>query len=285
MKAALGHLNDTIRFSAVDGPGNRFVVFLQGCNFDCIACHNPYTITECDSCGMCVEPCPEDALFFDGHHRVAVDDDICTNCDICIQVCPSNSTPLSQMIRLDSLTKRIAEVSHFISGITVSGGEPTLQADFVTSLFCSLKCDEKLSSLTTFVDSNGHATRDVWDRLLPVMDAAMIDLKALDNETHIEMTGKPNDLVLDTIRHLASWDRLYEVRLLMVPGKNDSPDAVERTAQWLHKVDPAIRVKLIGFRQHGVRPQFAHIPEAKPEHIAALADIVRGVGIEDLIVV
>ncbi len=285
MKAAQGHLNDVVRFSAVDGPGNRFVVFLQGCNFNCIACHNPYTITECDSCGICVEPCPEAALFFDGRQQVVVDDDVCTDCDICIDVCPSDSTPLSKMVRLDSLTKQIEEVSPFLSGITVSGGEPTLQTDFVASLFCSIKCSEKLSQLTTFVDSNGHAPRNVWDRLLPVMDGAMIDLKALDPETHLMMTGSSNELVLDSIRYLAEWQRLYEVRLLMVPGKNDSPETVERTARWLHDIDPAMRIKLIGFRQHGVRPQFADIPEADPDHIAALAEIIRSVGIEELVVV
>jgi pyruvate-formate lyase-activating enzyme len=189
------------------------------------------------------------------------------------------------MVRLDSLTKRIDEVSPFISGITVSGGEPTMQADFVASLFCSIKCDEKLERLTTFVDSNGHATRDVWDRLLPVMDGAMIDLKAIDSDTHEEMTGKPNHLVLDTIRYLAEWGRLWEVRLLMVPGKNDSPEVVSRTAKWLHNIDPSIRVKLIGFRQNGVRPQFADIPEADPEHIAELAEVIRNAGITKLVVV
>ncbi len=285
MKAAQGHLNDVIRFSAVDGPGNRFVVFLQGCNFNCIACHNPYTINECDSCGICVEPCPEMALWFDGHHRVVVDDDVCTNCDICIQVCPSDSTPLSRMVRLDGLTRQIDEVSPFISGITVSGGEPTMQVDFVAGLFSSIKCNTKLSRLTTFVDSNGHARRDVWDRLLPVMDGAMIDLKALDPAVHREMTGESNELVLETIRYLAEWDRLYEVRLLMVPGMNDSPENVANTAKWLHDVDPGLRVKLIGFRQNGVRPQFAAIPEADPDHLAALADIIRDVGVGDLIVV
>ncbi len=252
---------------------------------DCIACHNPHTITECDSCGLCVEPCPEMALFFDGHHRVVVDDDLCTSCDICIQVCPSNSTPLSQMVRLDSLTRQIAEVAHFISGITVSGGEPTLQADFVTSLFCAIKCDEKLGSLTTFIDSNGYAARETWDRLLPVMDGAMIDLKALDPQTHLEMTGKPNGPVLNTIRYLAEWDRLYEVRLLMVPGRNVSPEDVERTARWLHDVDPSLRIKLVGFRQKGVRPQAAHIPDADPDHLAELAAIIKQVGVGDLVVV
>ena len=64
MNATLGLVTDTIAFSNVDGPGNRFVVFLQGCNFDCIACHNPYTINLCNHCGDCVAACPSDALGF-----------------------------------------------------------------------------------------------------------------------------------------------------------------------------------------------------------------------------
>jgi YjjW family glycine radical enzyme activase len=224
------------------------------------------------------------ALYFDGHHRVVVDMDECTRCSICLDVCPKDSTPLSEMIRLDSLTRQIADVAHFLTGITVSGGEPTLQADFVASLFCAIKCDDSLSHLTTFVDSNGHAARQVWDRFLPVMDGAMIDLKALDPETHIELTGQNNTLVLDTIRYLAEWDRLYEVRLLMIPGKNDDPATVERTARWLRHVDPSLRIKLIGFRNDGVRATAAQIPSADPRHIALLADVIRSVGFEDLVV-
>lgn len=285
MRTAQGHLNDVIRFSAVDGPGNRFVVLLQGCNFNCIACQDPHTINECDSCGICVEPCPEFALSFNGKQQVAVDEDECTSCGVCIDVCPSDSTPLSKMVRLDSLLGQIDDVSHFISGITVSGGEPTLQADFVASLFCSLKCSDNLGNLTTFVESNGSAGRDVWDRLLPVMDGAMINLKALDPDIHREMTGADNGPVLESIRYLAEWQRLYEVRLLMVPGKNDSPKEVERTARWLYNIDPSMRIKLIGFRQQGVRTQFADIPEANPDHLQALAEIVRSVGLEELVVV
>lgn len=285
MRAAQGHLNDVIRFSAVDGPGNRFVLFLQGCNFNCIACHNPYTINECDSCGECVEPCPEMALWFDGRHQVVVDDDVCTNCDICIEVCPYDSTPLSRMVALDNILNQIREVLPFISGITVSGGEPTLQADFVASLFCAIKCDDDLRHLTTFVDSNGSGARSVWDRLLPVMDGAMIDLKALDATTHLELTGADNGPVLDTIRYLAEWQRLYEVRLLMIPGMNDSLDAVEKTARWLYDIDPGMRIKLIGFRPHGVRSQYSGIPAADPTYLEQLAGIIRDTGFSELVIV
>jgi pyruvate formate lyase activating enzyme len=280
LKVAQGHINDVTRFSSVDGPGNRFVISLQGCNFNCISCAQPYLINECSSCGQCVEPCPETALYFDGHHRVVADEQECTSCNMCVDICPSDSTPLSEMLRLDSLTKRISDVAHFISGITVSGGEPTLQNDFVAGLFCALKCDEKLSGLTTFVDSNGHATRQAWERLLPVMDGAMITLRGLDPETHIAITGEDNARVLDTIRYLAEWDRLWEVRLLMIPGMNDEAAAVARTAVWLHDIDPSMRIKLVGFRSAGVRSQYASLRDAEPERMAALAEVVRGVGFD-----
>jgi pyruvate formate lyase activating enzyme len=284
VKAAQGHLNDVSRFSAVDGPGSRFVVLLQGCNFNCIACSSPYTINECDSCGVCVEPCPDLALFYDGRQQVAVDDDLCTGCAVCIDVCPNDSTPLSSMVRLDNLLQNIDDVAPFISGITVAGGEPTLQPDFVAGLFCSLKCSDKLGHLTTFVDSNGSADRVVWDRLLPVMDGAMIDLKALDPLTHAEITGIGNEAVLDSIRHLADWQRLYEVRLLMIPGKNDSPAIVEKTARWLYDVDPAMRIKLIGFQRQGVRPPFVEMLESEAAHLETLSEIIQGVGIEELVI-
>ncbi|MEA3510897.1 MAG: 4Fe-4S binding protein, partial [Actinomycetota bacterium] len=95
MNTTLGRLNRVLRFSTVDGPGNRFVIFVQGCNFNCVSCHNPYTITDCNHCGLCVDPCPEDALAIETGPVVVVDRNTCTGCDVCIDVCPSDSTPLA----------------------------------------------------------------------------------------------------------------------------------------------------------------------------------------------
>jgi pyruvate formate lyase activating enzyme len=232
-----GLVADTISFSDVDGPGNRFVVFLQGCNFDCIACHNPQTIPGY----ACV----------DGHapRRLTVDD----------------------------LLPGIRRAAPFLSGITASGGEATQQPTFVRELFAAIKADPALARLTCFVDSNGACDLAVWDELDPVMDGAMVDLKCLDPDIHRALTGQSNDGVLVSIGHLHRLGKLYEVRLLLVAGMNDDPALLVRTAEWLASVDPYLRVKVIGFRMHGTRPHDPPLAEPSPASLAAAARLLAGV--------
>lgn len=233
-----GLVADTITFSNVDGPGNRFVVFLQGCNFDCIACHNPQTI-------------PGQGEFVDGH--------------------------APQRLGVDELLVPIRRAAPFLGGVTVSGGEATQQPAFLRELFEAIKADPKLSRLTCFVDSNGACDLSVWDDLDPVMDGAMIDLKCLDDEIHQSMTAQPNDQVLASIRYLHTLGKLYEVRLLIMGGVNDDPALLRRTAEWLAAFDPYQRVKVIGFRAHGARPQDPPLVEPTADDLASVAEILTDV--------
>lgn len=236
-----GLLADTIPFSWVDGPGNRYVLFLQGCNFTCTACHNPHTIPL--------------------------------------------ATPRARVVTVPEVLADLRRMHRFLAGITVSGGEATLQPEFVHALFAAVKADPDLAHLTTFVDTNGSAPLEVWDRLLPVTDGTMVDLKALDDDVHVRLTGTSNAPVLASIRHLADHRRLYEVRLLLVPGINDSPDQLRRTADWLLSVDPALRVKVIAFRRHGVRAAARDWPEASDEQRAAWQSALSAAGVHDLVLV
>ena len=236
-----GLLADTVPFSWVDGPGNRYVLFLQGCNFSCLACHNPHTIPL--------------------------------------------ATPRARVVTVPEVVEDLRRVHRFLAGITVSGGEATLQPEFVHALFEATKADPELGHLTTFVDTNGSAPIEVWDRLLPVTDAAMVDLKAYDDDVHLRLTGASNAPVLASIRHLAARGKLYEVRLLLVPGINDSPDQLRRTADWLLDVDPAVRVKVIAFRRHGVRAAARRWPEATDDERAAWRQALDEAGVRELSVV
>jgi pyruvate-formate lyase-activating enzyme len=235
MRATRGLVADVLRFSSVDGPGNRFVVFLQGCDFDCLACHNPQTIP--------------------ARSRVAT------------------------WRSIADLVADVRATAPFLSGVTVSGGEATRQPAFLRELFTALRDDRHLTRLTRFVDSNGDAPRAVWDGLMPVLDQAMIDLKALDPALHLRLTGRPNDRVLASIRHLAAHGKLYEVRLLLIPGVNDDDRTLAATAAWLRAVDTGIRVKVIGFRRHGVRAPAGTWRAATPEQVAGWAHRLAAAGI------
>ncbi|MBI5087546.1 MAG: radical SAM protein [Actinobacteria bacterium] len=235
--SAIGLIADTITFSTVDGPGNRFVAFVQGCNFDCLACHNPQTIPRRTSC--------------DGH--------------------------LARRVTVDELLVPIRRAAPFLSGITVSGGEATTQARFVHDLCAAVKADVQLARLSCFVDSNGSCDIAVWDRLAHVIDGAMIDLKCFDADIHRTLTGRPNDRVLASIRHLHTLGLLYEVRLLLVAGLNDGAELLRRTGEWLAGVEPSMRLNVIWFRAHGARPHDPPLAEPGPLAVAAAADVLSDI--------
>ena len=274
---------DIVRFSSVDGPGNRCVVFLQGCNFDCIACHNPYTINVCNNCGECVGVCESGALSLTAAGDVLWDPAACVGSDSCVGWCPHDSTPKARHMSVPQVLDQIRGPAPFLSGITLSGGEATQQPVFVGELFEAMKSDHKLNRLTRFIDSNGAAPQSVWLDLEPVVDGVMVDLKALDPDTHLAMTGHSNEEVLASIKLLYSMGKLAEVRLLLLPGVNDSPDALARTGAWLHDIDPLMRLKLIGFRCHGVRHNGRVISEPNPEAMTGYAQIMRDAGMSRII--
>lgn len=236
---------DVVPSSLVDGPGNRFVVFLQGCTFNCLVCHNPQTIA--------MRP-PERDDRADGPTRVEVDE----------------------------LLDRIREAAPFLSGVTVSGGEATCQWEFVHELFRRLAVDPVTSGLSRLVDTNGDAEARVWDTLATSMDGAMVDLKALDPEVHRLLTGRENDRVLATILKLAALDRLTEVRLLIIPGINDTPAQLEATAAFLSAIEPAPSVVLQGFRHEGTRPIAMRFAEATTEHLEQAASSLAEAGLDNV---
>lgn len=176
---------------------------------------------------------------------------------------------------VEDVLDQIRQSMPYISGVTISGGEATLQHGFVLELFKAIKTNKDFEGLTTFIDSNGNATRQIWDQLAPYTDGVMLDLKALDDEKHIELTGSSNAAVLESIRYLDSIGKLYEVRLLLVPGHNDSDEVLIDTAMWLRSVNPQMRIKINAFKTHGVRALAREWPEVSDEDLSRYKEIVN----------
>ncbi|MGR4990124.1 YjjW family glycine radical enzyme activase [Vibrio rotiferianus] len=249
----LAKVTRILPFSCVDGPGNRLVIFLQGCNYQCVNCHNPHTINHCNHCGDCVSECPAGALKFDENNNVVWLKEECTHCDRCTEICQYQSNPKITDYSVEAMLDLIRKQRFFISGVTVSGGESTLQLPFIIALFKEIKHDPELQHLTCFIDSNGSLSTAGWERVLPYMDGAMIDLKSWQSETHQWLVGRDNHRVFQTIQYLANADKLYEVRLLHIPGKSDLDTEIVAVGHYLQSLPESVNIRLNAFQHHGVR--------------------------------
>ncbi|RDY26310.1 YjjW family glycine radical enzyme activase [Romboutsia weinsteinii] len=238
-------VNKIIPFSCIDGPGNRTAIFFQGCNFKCTYCHNPETINKCTSCGKCISTCPVSALE-KIDNKVTWDEKKCVQCDNCIRTCSNLSTPKTKDYSVGQLVEEIKKLSPFIEGITVSGGECTLNADFLVDLFKVVKGE---LNLTCFVDTNGGIDLSDHEELVNLTDKFMLDVKSIDEKEHIMITGLDNNIVLKNLRYLLNKNKLYEVRTVVAPGLNN-----KSTIKEVSKIiNGSCKYKLNRYRRYGVR--------------------------------
>lgn len=276
----IGYVNKIIPFSNVDGEGNRMAIFLQGCNYNCLYCHNPETINRCVNCGECVSVCEYGALTM-VNGKVEYNIDKCVNCDCCVAICKRNSSPKITKITASELLEKIEKVKYFISGITVSGGECTLQRDFLKELFTEVK---KLG-LTTFIDTNGSIPIYEDKELLEVTDKTMIDLKAFKPEENKILTGMINDTVIENIKELGKLDKIYEIRTVVVPGVLDNKYTVDMGSKLLAEINPNIQYKLIKYRPMGVRKELLETTVPTNDYMKELEAIVKSNGCLNTIIV
>ena len=276
----VGYINKIKPFSSVDGPGNRTAIFLQGCNFNCIYCHNPETINICSNCGLCKAKCPTKAIdIIEG--LVIWNKDKCCNCDECIKTCQNSSSPKIQRLTADEVINEILNYRPFIQGITVSGGECTLQENFIIELFTKAKD----IGLTCFIDSNGSKNFSEMKELLELCDGVMLDVKCFENNEHKKYINFNNSNVLNNLEFLASINKLYEVRTVVVPEIFNNEETVREVSKVICKYNSNIRYKIISFRKYGVRKEFSHLKSPESEYIQELKDISKQMGCNNIIIV
>ncbi|RYH10916.1 YjjW family glycine radical enzyme activase [Tropicimonas sp. IMCC6043] len=278
MNSPTATVSRLLPFSCVDGPGNRLVLFLQGCNFACVTCHNPHTRGHCNGCGDCIPACTTGALTLEDG-AIVFDAARCTGCDDCLAACPISANPMVREMTVGDVLYILRDRRAFLDGITLSGGEATVQAKFVAALFRAIKEDPSLSGLSCMIDSNGYLAGTGWARLLPWTDGVMLDIKAMDPDTHRRLTGKDNARVLESARLLYRAGRLAELRFLVVPGITDAEREVAALAEFVRALDTRLRLRLNAFRTHGVTGPAASWPTSDRATIERVADRLSQAGL------
>lgn len=266
--SAQGVVFNVQRFTIHDGPGLRTELFLKGCPLRCRWCSNPESWntflqpgvykTKCigrKKCGMCEEVCPEEDIFTFIRGKIsAIDRSKCTNCMKCADACPAEAVKQwGQYMSVDECMDIILKDRGFYErsggGVTVSGGEPLAQSDFVAELFKACRKE----GIQTCCESTFHVLWEEAEKVLPYTDIIISDIKHMNPEIHKKYTGAANGLILENLKKLVRDKRKMILRIPVIPGVNDDMDNMEATADFiLNELNGEIRaLQLLSFMRLG----------------------------------
>ena len=248
------------KFCTDDGPGIRTTVFLKGCHLRCAWCHNPeglsslpvleYSAVDCASCRRCESLCPNGVhSFADGIHQI--DRSRCVSCGACVAGCGYGALSFCGKAMTAQQVLDIALADRLFyepeGGITVSGGEPLLQPDFVLALGLLAKAQ----GIHVCVETSGAVPFSVIEKVLPAVDLFLFDIKETDPQNHLRYVGISRELPLSNLKALGDRKIPLVIRCPIVPGVNDRPDHFEALAKLYTSIPSAAGIQLMPYHRLG----------------------------------
>jgi len=231
----------------------RTTVFTKGCPLSCRWCQNPESISlkqeiwyesaKCIGCLDCVKTCRNAALEI-SETGIKINRDKCLGCGDCSSVCPAKAMSVTGKAWIvDELVHEVMKdktyYDEFNGGVTVSGGEPLIHADFLIEFFQKLK--EK--DIHIALDTCGCLPQESVMKVMSYVDAVLYDIKIIDSKKHEELTGKDNRLIFDNLKAITAYIRkiqkeerrkiLLWIRTPLIPGNTDTKENIEQIADFI----------------------------------------------------
>jgi pyruvate formate lyase activating enzyme len=298
--ALTGTIFDIRRFSIHDGPGLRTTVFFKGCPLRCQWCHNPesqhrrlermFWAERCLHCQSCIASCSQGAIRWDGV-QVVTDDQKCTLSGACVETCYADARQIAG--RKMTVVKVLSEIQRDLAfydgsgqrgGATFSGGEPLLQPDFLMALLVACQTSE----IHTALDTSGFATWEVLDRVRPLVDLFLYDVKLMHPGRHRKFTGAFNTRILENLQRLAKHGHNIIVRVPIIPGINDDLENLRATGAFAAALGGLGRVDLLPYHYAAMSKyerlhrtyKLPSVQTPSEERMSEIARIFEGFGLQ-----
>lgn len=237
------------RYSVHDGPGIRTTLFFKGCPLNCLWCHNPeskkfqkelmFYKDKCINCGYCLEACKIGAI---------ENSEECVLCEKCTEACPTNSrVVVGKEMSIAEILVEVEKDRVFYDtskgGVTLSGGEPLAQGEFLVELVKVLKN----KGLHITIDTSGHAPYEFIEKILPFVDMFLYDLKLVNDEKHRLYTGVSNKIILENLRKLIKTGKEIYIRIPIIPSVNDGDEDVKDFIEILKELGITNKINLLPY--------------------------------------
>ena len=296
--AITAEIFDIKKFAIHDGPGIRTTVFFKGCPLSCWWCHNPESLSKaahrlyrrerCIGCRECLTACATGAIKeFEGRLQWTAAD--CSYCRSCAEACPTEAVEfIGKSMTVKEVLSEISKDSLFYEqsrgGVTISGGEPLMQPQFLMQLLDA--CGERGFHRT--VDTCGHVDTSTLLEAADRTDLFLYDLKHMDPEKHYRYTGISNDRILINLKQLSRRKASIIIRLPVIPGINADKQNIDRTAALAASLPGVIGINLLPYhcaadakyKNLGLKNRASDIQRPSEDVLASVARHLAGYGLE-----